>query len=45
VKRARDARPRAEEQKWHADLAIAEVVERIGVPLDTVMDYTPLPLH
>ena len=35
-------RARAEEQKWHADLA---VVERAGVPLDTVIDYTPLPLH
>jgi PcfJ-like protein len=34
----------AEEQKWHADLAVAEVVERTGVPLDTVIDYTPLPL-
>jgi hypothetical protein len=43
-------RVRAEEQKWHADLwhadlAIAEVVEPTGVPLDTVIDYTPLPLH
>jgi len=38
-------RARAEEQKWHADLAVAEVVERAGVPLDTVIDYTPLPLH
>jgi hypothetical protein len=38
------ARARAEEQKWHADLAVAEVVERTGVPLDTVIDYTPLPL-
>ena len=37
-------RARAEEQKWHADLAVAEVVERTGVPLDTVIDYTPLPL-
>ena len=26
-------RARAEEQKWHADLAVAEVVERTGVPL------------
>jgi hypothetical protein len=25
-------------------LAVAEVVERTGVPLDTVIDYTPLPL-
>ena len=44
-------RARAEEQKWHAelalaraDLALAEVVERTGVPFDTVIDYTPLPL-
>ena len=37
-------RARAEEQKWHADLALARVVERTGVPLDTVIDYTPLPL-
>ena len=37
-------RARAEEQKWHADLAVAEVVEHTGVPLDTVIDYTPLPL-
>jgi hypothetical protein len=36
-------RARAEEQKWHADLALTEVVERTGVPLDTVIDYTPLP--
>lgn len=38
-------RARAEEQTWHADLAVAEVVERTGVPLDTVIDYTPLPLR
>ena len=44
-------RARAEEQKWHedlavarADLAVAEVVQRTGVPLETVIDYTPLPL-
>jgi PcfJ-like protein len=44
-------RARAEEQKWHADLAVADVdlaldvvVERTGVPLDTVIDYAPLPL-
>ena len=37
-------RARAEEQKWHADLAMVKVVERTGVPLDTVIDYTPLPL-
>ena len=37
-------RARAEEQKWHADLAMAKMVERTGVPLDTVIDYTPLPL-
>ena len=38
------ARARAEEQKWHADLAVAEAVERTNVPLDTVVDYAPLPL-
>ncbi len=44
-------RARAEEQKWHEELAVAEadlglteVVERTGVPLDTVIDYAPLPL-
>jgi hypothetical protein len=37
-------RARAEEQKWHADLALAEAVERTGAPLDTVVDYAPLPL-
>jgi PcfJ-like protein len=37
-------RARAEEQKWHANLAVAEVAERTGAPLDTVIDYTPLPL-
>jgi hypothetical protein len=37
-------RARAEEEKWHADLAVAEAVQRTGVPLDTVIDYTPLPL-
>ena len=37
-------RARAEEQKWHADLAVAQVVERTGVPFDTVIDYAPLPL-
>ena len=37
-------RARAEEQKWHADLAVAEAVERTNVPLDTVVDYAPLPL-
>jgi hypothetical protein len=42
-------RARAEEQKWYedlavaeADLAVAEAVERTGVPLDTVIDYAPL---
>src|SRR4051794_8494471 len=30
-------RARVEEQTWHADLAVAEVVERTGVPLDTVI--------
>jgi PcfJ-like protein len=34
----------AEEQKWHADLALTEGVKLTGVPLDTVIDYTPLPL-
>ena len=29
------ARP-AEEQKWHADLAVAEVVEHTGVPLQSM---------
>ena len=38
------ARARAEEQKWHADLAVADAVERTGVPLDTEIDYAPLPL-
>ena len=38
------ARARAEEQKWHADLAVAEAVERTSAPLDTVVDYAPLPL-
>ena len=37
-------RARAEEQKWHADLAVAEAVERTNAPLDTVVDYAPLPL-
>ena len=37
-------RARAEEQNWHADLAVAEVVECTGVSLDTVIDYTSLPL-
>src|SRR5207342_487858 len=36
-------RARAEEQKWHAELALAEVVEHTGVPLTTMIDYTPLP--
>ena len=38
-------RARAEEQKWQADLALVRVVERTGAPLDTVIDYMPLPLH
>ncbi|MGV7215015.1 PcfJ domain-containing protein [Bradyrhizobium sp. UFLA05-112] len=38
-------RARAEEQAWHGYLAVAEVVKRTGVPLDTVIEYTPLPLH
>ena len=37
-------RARAEEQKWHDDLAMAEMVECTGVPLDTVIEYMPLPL-
>jgi hypothetical protein len=37
-------RARAEEQKWHAQLAMVEMVERTGVALDTVIDYMPLPL-
>ena len=36
-------RARAEEQKWHAELAMVKMVERTGVALDTVIDYTPLP--
>ena len=39
-----DPYARAEEQKWHADLAVAKVVERTGASFDTVIDYTPLPL-
>ena len=39
------ARARAEEQNWHGGgPSVTEVVERTGVPLDTVIDYTPLPL-
>ena len=37
-------RARAEEQKWHADLAVVKTVKRGGVALDKVIDYTPLPL-
>jgi hypothetical protein len=37
-------RARAEEQMWHADLAVSEAVERTGAPLNTVVNYTPLPL-
>ena len=37
-------RVRAEEQKWHAELAMAEVVEDTDASPDTVIDYTPLPL-
>ena len=37
-------RARTEERRWHEDLALTNVVERTGVPLDTVIDYTPLPL-
>ncbi len=38
------ARARAEEQKWHAELDMSDIVECIGVALDTVIDYMPLPL-
>jgi len=38
-------RARTNEQKWHAELAMAEVVEDTGASPDTVIDYTPLPLH
>ena len=37
-------RARTNEQKWHAELAMAEVVEDTGASPDTVIDYTPLPL-
>lgn len=37
-------RARAEQQKWHDDLAMAEMVECTGVPLDTVIEYMALPL-
>jgi len=37
-------RARAEEQKWHDDFAMAEMVECTGLPLDTVIEYMPLPL-
>jgi hypothetical protein len=37
-------RARAEAQKWHDDLAMAEMVECTGVPPDTVIEYMPLPL-
>jgi PcfJ-like protein len=37
-------RARAEEQKWHGELAIAKMAEHAGVPLDIVIDYAPLPL-
>ena len=36
-------RAHAEEQKWHAELAMVKMVKRTGVALDTVIDYTPLP--
>jgi hypothetical protein len=37
-------RARAEEQKWHAELAVAETVESTGVAPNTVIDYMPLPV-
>jgi hypothetical protein len=37
------SRARAEEQEWHAKLEEIEMVERTGVALDTVIDFTPLP--
>lgn len=37
-------RARAEEQRWHAELALSNVAERGGVLLDEVIDYAPLPL-
>ena len=36
-------RARAEEQKWHAELAVVDTAEHAGEALDTVIDYTPLP--
>jgi hypothetical protein len=33
----------AEEHKWHAELGLAQTVERTGLPLDTEIDYAPLP--
>ena len=38
------ARERARVEEWQEDLAVAEEVERTVAPLDTVVDYTPLPL-
>jgi hypothetical protein len=35
----------AEEQKWHAELAMVEMVERTGMALDRAIDYAPLPLR
>ena len=37
-------RARAEEQKWHAELATVKTVKRTRVALNTVIDYKPLPL-
>ena len=36
-------RARAEEQKWHAELAVVDTAEHAAGALDTVIDYTPLP--
>ena len=36
-------RARAEEQKWHAELAVVDTGEDADGALDTVIDYTPLP--
>jgi hypothetical protein len=38
------SRARAEQERWHAELAMAKMAEHAGVPLDIVIDYAPLPL-
>jgi hypothetical protein len=35
---------RAEEQRWHAELAVTKMAECGGVPLHELIDYAPLPL-